>query len=195
VALDLDVPVGDGQWSPDGEWYVVRAGGTTQRTDIWGFRHGVDSVAARLLESAHELLMPRISRNGRWLVYTSDESGTSEVYVRPFPNVDDGRWQISSDRGTEPMWAHSGRELFYINGTGELVAVQVETTEAGFGIGEREVLFQTEGWRRTGFRRHYNDVAPDGQRFIMIRVLGTARTTGVILVENFFEELKAKVGN
>ncbi len=92
------------------------------------------------------------------------------------------------------MWAHSGEELFFINGAGELVAVQVET-EIVFEIGERQVLFQTEGWRRASAARHYYDITPDDQRFIMIRDLGSALTTDVIIVENFFEELKAKVGS
>jgi len=193
--VDLEPsPVWDGQWSPDGEWYVVRVKGTDANPDLWAFRPGVDSLPTPLLESAHALLMPRISPNGRWLLYTSDESGEQEVYVRPFPNVDDGRWQISTDGGTEAMWAHSGEELFFINGAGELVAVQVET-EIGFEMGEHQVLFQTEGWRRASAARHYYDITPDDQRFIMIRDLGSAVTTDVIIVENFFEELKAKVGN
>ncbi len=92
-----------------------------------------------------------------------------------------------------PVWAHSGRELFY-KGSGNLMAVEV-LPGATFVAGERSVLFSIRG----GFRRSSNhqlyDVTPDGQRFVMVRSLGGQEATELIVVENLFEELKAKAGN
>jgi hypothetical protein len=126
------------------------------------------------------------------LAYVSNESGQTEVYVRPFPNTDDGKWQVSTNQGTGPVWAHSGRELFY-RGSGNLMVVDV-LPGATFVTGERRVLFSTQGYRWAPTHQFY-DVTLDDQRFVMIRNVGSDDDTGeLIVVENFFEELKAKVG-
>ena len=83
-----------------------------------------------------------ISPNGRWMAYQSNESGTYQIYVRPFPNVDGGRWQISTTGGTKPLWAHNGRELFY-DGNGALMAVAVQATDTTFSAGNPTKLFDT----------------------------------------------------
>ncbi len=132
------------------------------------------------------------SPDGRWLAYISNESGRFEVYVHPFPNTNDGKWLVSTDGGSEPVWAHSGRELFY-KGSGDLMVVDV-LPGLTFVMGERRVLFSVQGFRSTPFHQFY-DVTPDDQRFVMIRNLGGQEASELIVVENFFEELKAKVGN
>lgn len=68
-----------------------------------------------------------VSPEGRWLAYESNRSGTYEIYVQPFPNVDGGLWQVSTGGGVQPLWARSGRELFYIAPDDALMAVPVET--------------------------------------------------------------------
>ena len=112
--------------------------------------------------------------------------------MRPFPNTNDGKWLISTDGGQEPVWAHNGRELFY-KGSGNLMVVEV-LPGATFVMGERRVLFSVQGFRSATFHQQY-DVTPDDQRFVMIRNLGGQEASELIVVENFFEELKAKVGN
>jgi Tol biopolymer transport system component len=193
LMVDFDRPVWDGDWSPDGESFVLRTGGTPNTRDLWVFRPATDSVPTPLLQSPYDEMYANVSPDGRWLLYTSNESGRTEVYLRPFPNVEGGRWQVSTDGGTAPLWAHSGREIFYLSGDGEMVAVEI-TTSPSFEIGPRQVLFQTADWRRSS-DRHYYAVSPDDQRFIMVRDLGEGTPATVILVENFFEELKAKVGS
>ena len=131
--------------------------------------------------------------DGRWLAHVSNETGRPEVYVRPFPNTAAGKWQVSTDGGTEPAWAHSGRELFYKNGRDELVRVEV-LRGVTFVTGENQVLFSAREYLSSVFHRGY-DVTPDDQRFVMIRSLAGEDATELIVVENFFEELKAKVGN
>ena len=137
---------------------------------------------------------PAVSADGQWLAYVSNETGESQVYVRPFPNVDDGRWLVSADGGTEPVWGRSGRELFYRDGNGDMIAVEVRPGDA-FTTGVQRVLFSTTEYRSNVFHQMY-DVTPDGQRFVMIRMTGDPQDDfELIVVENFFEELKAKVGN
>jgi serine/threonine-protein kinase len=110
-------------YSPDGEWLVYRVGGEDGDRDLYARRMGVDS-AVPLVATGYDETSPAVSPDGRWLAYTSDESGRPEVYVRPFPNTNDGRWLVSAGGGQEPVWAHSGRELFY-RGSGDLMVVEV----------------------------------------------------------------------
>ena len=87
---------------------------------------------------------PEFSPNGRYLAYQSDESGRSEVYVRPFPQVDSGRWQISTTGGTRPAWARSGRELFYLDASNTLTAVPVQTSGSTFSAGTPAKVFDAK---------------------------------------------------
>ena len=129
------------------------------------------------------------------MAYKSNGSGRSEVYVRPFPNAAEGKWTVSSNGGFSPAWAHSGDELFYIDGSG-LVVAQV-TTDSAFAVRNRRTLFPM-GTRflDNAFVYRAYDIAPDDSRFIMIEtkiVQGTA--SGLVLIENPFEEFKAQGGN
>ena len=112
-----------------------------------------------LLQTPFAERNPQISPDGHWLAYESNESGQEEIYVRPFPKVVDGLWQISVGGGNVPLWARSGRELFYRNGD-SVMSVAVQTTPT-FSAGTPTKLFQ--GYV-SGLGRTY-DVARDGQRF------------------------------
>ena len=68
---------------------------------------------------------PDVSPDGRWFAYVSDESGRAELYVRQFADPGAGKWQVSVDGGSEPLWAHSGRELFYRTLRGDMMAAEV----------------------------------------------------------------------
>ncbi len=152
----------------------------------------VDSVPVPLVATEFRETSPAVSPDGRWLAYASNESGRGEVYVRPFPNTNDGKWLVSTDGGREPVWAHSGRELFHRGGRNQMVAAVLPGPR--FVTGERRVLFPIQGFRSTPQHQQY-DVTPDDQRFVMIRNVGAEEAWELIVVENFFEELKAKVGN
>ena len=135
--------------------------------------------------------------DGLWLAYESNASGQYEIYVRPFPNVEDGQWLISRGGGSRPLWAPDGRELFYLAPGRRLMAVPVETvqTEPSFAPGNAEEVFG--GYYVAGggaFGRTY-DISPDGERFLMIKESGSDETssTEFILVLNWFEELKRLV--
>jgi serine/threonine-protein kinase len=187
LLLNSTRPLQEIWWSRDGEVLVYREGpgGPTGR-DIKYIRPGVDSVPTTFLATEFDEANPMLSPDGGWLAYTSDESGRAEVYVRPFPQRG-GRWQVSTDGGAEPVWAHSGRELIYRSAADELVSVEVRTNPT-FSVGTRRVLFDVADYEADGGTGHVAyDVAPDDQSFVFIRQEGGSRD--VIVVLNWFEEL------
>jgi serine/threonine protein kinase len=138
-----------------------------------------------------------VSPDGRWLAYESNESGQLEVYVRPFPNVGAGVWQVSTVGGSRPLWARNGRELFYVGGPGNgtLMSVPVEPG-ATWRAGMPTKLFEGQYFILGGFNFRHYDVSPDGKRFLMIKeVSGDESTTsaGIVIVQNWQEELKQRV--
>jgi Tol biopolymer transport system component len=149
-----------------------------------------------LLETRFDEGGGALSPDGRWLAYESNSSGRSEVYVRPFPNVGDGQWQISTGGGVQPLWARSGRELFYLSNDGALMAVSV-TGDGTWRAGTPTVVFK--GGYYTGgvgvLPRQY-DVSPDGQRFLMIKLNGGGSWAGVqnlVVVQNWLETLRVGI--
>ncbi len=117
-----------------------------------------------LLQESHSELQPQISPNGKWMAYCSDESGVPEVYVRPFPDVNEGRTQVSAEGGFSPLWSPDSRELFYSFG-GPIMAVKMET-EPAFKPGKPDSLFQSTNNFVLGW-----DIHPDGKHFLMISPL------------------------
>ncbi len=175
-------------WSPDGKSLVfleVPIG----TTDLYVLSVEGERTTEPLLQTQANVSRPAISPDGRWMAYRSEETGRFEVYVGPFPNVEDGKWQISRDGGESPVWGPNGRELFYRSLNGQsMMAVRVET-EPTFAAGSPEVLFT--GSYYFGAGRNY-DLSPDGQRFLMIKEeeVGGAQINVVL---NWFEELKRLV--
>ena len=139
-----------------------------------------------LVATRFDELMPRLSPDGRWLAYQSDESGQYEIYVRPFP-AGGGRVTISSGGGTEPLWSRDGR-LFYRK-AGELIAVSYSTSP-GFAVTSRRVLFSGT-YDTHPFHPNY-DVMPDGKRFVMIK--SGDRKPQVIVAVNWLEEFRRRLG-
>ncbi len=191
LLLDEEHHLDEVTYSPDGAWLVYRVGRGLERRDLYARRIGADDAPVALVATEFNEITPAVSPDGRWLAYASDVSGRFEVYVRPFPNASDGRWLVSTDGGLEPIWAHSGRELFY-RGSENLMSVEV-LPGSTFVTGERKVLFSSRGYDASHWHQNY-DVAPDDQRFVMIRSLEGADAGELIVVENFFEDLKAQVG-
>jgi Tol biopolymer transport system component len=158
--------------------------------DIQAIRPGIDSAPTPLVATAFTETSPALSFDGRWLAYCSNESGKNEIYVVPFPNTRAGKWAISTGGGTEPVWSHRGTELFYRDASGNLVAVEVNTNPT-FSFGRATVLFPAAGYTSRPFTPQYA-VAPDDRRFLMVRPVGTGSPDNIIVVDNWFEELKAK---
>ena len=155
-----------------------------------------------LLQTTAAELNAEISPDGHWLAYQSNESGQYEIYVRPFPNVNDRRSLVSTSGGTRPAWARSGRELFYLDGKGLLTAVSVQTTASDFKAGNPAKLLDTRyyaGASALGIDLRGYDVSSDGQRFLMIKdnaqtdQTATAAPASMVVVLNWATELEARM--
>jgi eukaryotic-like serine/threonine-protein kinase len=201
------------QWptaiSPDGTWLAGFDHLPRRHSDIVFFplRRPLLSAGAgtspgiRLSspEPADEARFPgwfaEFSPNGRYVAYKTDESGQDEVYVRPFPQVTRGRWQISIGGGSRPAWSRSGRELFYIDGSNALTTVPVQMSGSTFSAGKPVKIFDTK-YAAPNPGRHY-DVSSDGQRFLMIKSVSegdpNATPASMVVVLDWFEELKQRV--
>lgn len=176
--------------SRDGRWIIFRDmsvefSGRLRALDLEGDGDVIDLVA-----DGNESSSPALSPDGRWLAYVSDESDEYEIYVRPFPEVDAGRWQISVNGGTEPVWGNSGRELFYRNGDDDLVVIEVAAGDA-FQWQEERVLFDATPFREGQGQVTTFSIASDDQRFLMMR-RGQALDTELILVDNWHLELEGQ---
>ncbi len=191
----IDRQVQEAAWSPDGEWIVLRTdNGTEGAGDLVGVRLTGDSVGVPLVASPFSELHPTISPDGRWLAYTSNESGRSEVYVRPFPNTNDVRWQISNGGGTQPVWAQNGRELFYIDPAGMVVAARVEVTST-FTIAGLTTLFDASEFALDAFHQSY-DVTPDGSAFVFLsprRLAVGGQALRIVWVDHWFTDLEERL--
>ena len=190
--LDDERPITQGFLSPDSPWLVYRVGRPDRIGDIYAIRPDVDSVRTAPVATEFSEVAAALSPNGRWLAYVSNESGRREVYVVSFPNAADVKHQVSRVGGSEPVWAHSGTELFYRNGANDLVAVEVMERRT-FAAGQQRVLFSIAGFLGSPWHVLY-DISPDDQRFVMFRLV-QAEQGELIWVDNWFEELKEKVGN
>ena len=148
-----------------------------------------------LLQTKFDELNGIVSPDDRWLAYESDSSGRFEIYVRPFPNAGGGQWQVSTGGGTRPLWARSGKELFYLGPDGALLRVPVEASGATWNAGTPAKLLEGRyftGGAVTAGRTY--DVSPDGQRFLMIKAPGAdAPAASIIVVQHWLEELKRLV--
>jgi len=174
-------------WSGDGQLLAYFENNPTQQRDIWVLRMS-DRKAQPFLATPFNEGAGAFSPDGHWLAYVSNESGRPEIYVQPYPGPG-GKWQISSDGGTEPLWNRNGRELFYRSGN-KMMAVQI-TTQPAFAPSKPTMLFEGEyassQFPATGIAY---DVSADGQRFLMVKENDQATaTTQINVVLNWFEEL------
>jgi Tol biopolymer transport system component len=177
-------------WSPDGRVLAFSEQDSTTGWDIWVLKLEGDRKPQPFLQTPSNEGGVMFSPDGRWVVYQSDESGREEVYVRPFPGPG-GRVPISTDGGTEPVWARNGKELFYRNGD-KMMAAAVETKPT-FAAAKPTLLF--EGHYETIISTYTMvpnyDVSPDGQRFLVIKSTDReSEWTQLNVVLNWSEELR-----
>jgi Tol biopolymer transport system component len=177
-------------WSPDGQLLAFVEVNPTTGYDIWVLRLS-DRKAQPFLRTPFNESAPRFSPDGRWLAYVSDESGHWEIYVQPYPGPG-GKWQISTEGGTEPTWNPNGHELFYRSGD-KMMVVEI-ATQPSFTVGKPRVLFEGRYEPSPATSPNY-DVSPDGQRFLMFKTAeaSEATPTQINVVLNWFEELKRRV--
>lgn len=178
-------------WGADGRLVFE----TGPPEDIGALTVEGDRTVELLLQTAFAERVAALSPNGRWLAYRSNESGRQEIYVTPFPKIDDGKWQVSTNGGDDPVWSPDGRHLFFTS-SAQMWVAEVDT-EPTFSRGTLTALFSLSGYTMSGLGRRY-DLAPDGERFLLLKAAGTqpggdVAFTGMIVVEHWFEELKRLV--
>ena len=173
-------------WSPDGLVAYVKLNFQTGGSDSWVLPFEGEREPEAVLNTQYNERNAVFSPNGRWLAYTSDRSGQVEVWVKPYPGQG-GIVQISTDGGLEPVWAQSGKELFYRTGDRMMVvSVQANTT---FKAEKPRLLFEgSYRYNYTGVTSNY-DITADGQQFVMVK----EETSQINVVLNWFEELKRLV--
>ncbi len=196
LVLDRERPIQEFAYTPDGTWLVfVESDGLVANADIFAIRPELDSLATPLVTDGVRATEISLSPDGRWLSYTwrANPEDRAQVYVRPFPDVDAGLWQVSTTYGDESVWAHSGRELFYqgesVGGTQMVAEINVDPS---FSVGQQRVLFSSTDYQIGNGSAGY-DISPDDQRLMLMRSLDL--DSQLILVDNFFEELKERVPN
>ncbi len=172
-------------WSLDGRLIVYANTEQRRDRDLWTLVAGNEGKPALFLQTRFEETLGRLSPNGRWMAYVSNDSGRDEVYVRPFP-PSAGIWQISTAGGTEPRWRRNGTELYYRAADQRLMAVDVKT-QSLFDHGEPRVLFPTR-MSRSGIWNY--DVTPDGQRFVISLDIGDDVPPPINVVLNWTEALQ-----
>ena len=173
-------------WSPDGRTLVFNTKAKETAEDIWTLSLEGDCAAAAWLRTAANEWAGRLSPDGRWMAYNSDESGQPEVYVQPFPGPG-GKWLISQGGGGfSAIWSRDGRRLFYRRGD-QFLEVDIDT-RAGFAPGTPRALFSGR-YLATG--RDF-DVSPDGTRFVMMRNDDPRSTAKLRVVLNWWHALEAR---
>jgi hypothetical protein len=197
VLLDL----GEGRavheiaFSPLGDLAVFREGGTGTEGGDLGYLD-LTTGAEEVFRSEFNEKAVALSPDGSWLAYTSDEAGQDNVYVRPFPSLGADLRRASPDGGTEPVWAHNGRELFFRDGEGWMTAATY-SSDPTFEVQSLDRLFDASSFRATA-TWHYYDVDQDDQRFLMMREVPPPATPStpprLIMIQNFFTLIEERVG-
>jgi serine/threonine-protein kinase len=187
VLYSADLDQWEVEWSPSDVVLFRETIPTTSR-DLWTVRIGDREQPQMYRQTPADEQSATVSPDGRWVAFTSDESGRHEVYVQAFPEPA-GIWQVSTEGGTEPRWGPNGTELFYRHGS-EFMRVGTEAGET-FVAGPPRVLF--DGIYRQNLNHAGYDVHPSGRSFVMIK--SVPEPGALVVVLNWFEELKAKVGN
>ena len=181
--------------TPDGAAAVFNRGTPTMGRDLQQVALDGTHRVTPLLETPADERNGVVSPDGRWLAYESNSTGAFEIYVRPYPNVGGGVWQVSTAGGRQPLWARNGKELFFLGADNALLAVAVDAGGATWNAGAPMKILEARYYTGTGSGRSY-DVSLDGQRFLMIKSLvgdSAALSPNVILVQHFDEDLKRLV--
>lgn len=187
--------------TPDGAGVVFTTLGNA--SDVMMLTLDKDRRTQPLVQTPFSERNAEVSPDGRWLAYEANDSGQFQVYVRPFPAVNSGRWQISTDGGTKPVWVRSGQELFYLGPGGALMGIRVETGSVWMASTPTTVL--EKQFFQGALGRTY-DVSPDGKRFLMIKpdpsespaltgapAANRQTEKGLIVVQHWTEELRRLV--
>jgi len=151
-------------FSPDGRFLVYeRLTKTDLGHHLWVLPLVGDGKPFPIVQDAFEESLPSVSPDGKWMVYRSNESGRQEIYITAFP-AGGAKWQVSTNGGTAAKWRRDGKELFFLDPTDKIVAVEVNASGNAVRLGAPHDLFQT-----VGIQREYGpfDVTADGKKFLL----------------------------
>jgi serine/threonine protein kinase len=171
-------------WSPDGRYVVYDL--STPPTSLWVLPLFGDRKPFPFIKGAYDAREARFSPNGRFIAYTSNETGNYEVYVQTFPDRS-GKWQVSTAGGTYPVWRRDGKELYFVSG-GKLMAVDVATDGPKFEAGIPKPLFAAD-FRPGNWSSVYAPTA-DGQRFLAVTTVEQQSISPITVVTNWPADLK-----
>jgi eukaryotic-like serine/threonine-protein kinase len=183
--------------SPDGRFVIFTEIAPNTGDDVMQMALDGTRRVTPLVQSLFAERNGVVSPDGRWLAYEANDSGRVEISVRPFPEVNSSRWQVSTAGGTRPLWARSGQELFYVAPTGALMRVSVERGPSWAAT--TPTLLVKDGYFTSpgGYFGRTYDIAPDGQRFLMIKEGGgtdqAVAPPQLIVVQHWIGELKRLV--
>jgi eukaryotic-like serine/threonine-protein kinase len=170
-------------WSRDGKYVLVR-----NDNELWYFTWP-ERILKPLLQAKWTVRNAQFSADGRWVVYASNETGSMEIYVAPFPSFN-GKWQVSRGGGQEPRWRQDGKELFYLSADGKMTAVPV-TTGASFEAGAPVTLFQTHRRQAVSAQDVFSyDVSGDGQKFLILTKIDEGNPAPLSVVLNWVSEME-----
>ncbi|MGC1437100.1 MAG: protein kinase [Terriglobales bacterium] len=173
-------------WSPDGRYVIGSVPQRTTGDDLWLIPLGGDKKPLKFLGPPSDQLHANFSPDGRFVAYTSNESGRFQVYVQTFP-LSDRKWQVSTDSGYEPRWRGDGREIYYLSEDRKLMAVAVG---AGPSFAVPKTLFQTRVPEGVSSRRTHYVPSRDGQRFLVNTQSADASPNPITVVLNWQADLK-----
>jgi eukaryotic-like serine/threonine-protein kinase len=178
-------------WSPNGRYIPFSRQKTGGGVDLWVL-DTIEKKASPFIETRFDKAQSKISPDGRWIAYTTNDSGMYQIVVQSFPDPNGGKWQITSQGGIEPKWRHDGRELYYLALDGKLMAVSIKG-EKTIEAGTPTPLFETPLTVPRGQlpRTHRYDVAPDG-RFLIAVPKATATAPPIVAVMNWTSGLEKK---
>jgi serine/threonine protein kinase/Tol biopolymer transport system component len=170
-------------WSRDGKYILCR-----RANEVW-YLTWPDRVAKPLLQARWTVLNAQLSPDGRWVAYASNETGSMEIYVSPFPSVN-GKWQVSNGGGQEARWRQDGKELFYVSAEGKMMSVGV-VTGASFKGSPPVALFQTHRRQPISAQDAFSyDVSSDGQKFLIITRMDEASAAPPSVLLNWASEME-----
>jgi serine/threonine-protein kinase len=182
--------------SPDGKRAIFMEQSPNNGYDILQVELGGTHQVTGLVQSPFNETNGIVSPDGRWLAYDAGDSGKNEIYVRPYPDVNTGRWQISTGGGTRPLWSRNGHELFYTAAAGDIVAVSVGGGTSWSAAPPRMVVKAGYDTIAPGLLGRDYDVSSDGRRFLMLK-RGAADhdpvAPQIVVVQHFDQELKRLV--
>jgi serine/threonine protein kinase/Tol biopolymer transport system component len=175
-------------WSSDGKFLAYWAVGSATGRDIWIAPLTGERKPQPFLQTKFNEMQARFSPDSRWIAYQSEESGRYEVYVQPFPGPG-GKWQISTNGGTMPVWAQNGRELFYM-GSGNFMSVSV-TAQPTFSASTPRIVADYPPFLMGRLSNGVYDVSPNGQQILFVKAnVENGPPDEVRVVLNWTEELK-----